>query len=94
MISVSSTLLILYFYNNMRVKRLQEKRIHVYETEDEQRDETDNRLNNEQPNHLQFKVKLTSITQQGNFEQDDEYELVLDNGRDIQVDFEDIQPED
>ena len=78
----------------MRVKRLQEKRIHVYETEDEQRDETDNRLNNEQPNHLQFKVKLTSITQQGNFEQDDEYELVLDNGRDIQVDFEDIQPED
>ena len=66
----------------------------MYETEDEQRDETDNRLNNEQPNHLQFKVKLTSITQQGNFEQDDEYELVLDNGRDIQVDFEDIQPED
>ncbi len=78
----------------MRVKRLQEKRIHVYETEDEQRDETDNRINNEQPNHRQFKVKLTSITQQGNFEQDDEYELVLDNGRDIQVDFEDIQPED
>ncbi len=78
----------------MRIKRLQEKRIHVYETEDEQRDETDNRINNEQPNHLQFKVKLTSTAQQGNLEHDDENELVLDNGRDIQVDFEDIQPED
>ena len=78
----------------MRVKRLQEKRIHVYETEEDHNDETDNRINNEQPNHRQLKVKLTSTAQQGNLEQDDENELVLDNGRDIQVDFEDIQPED
>ena len=44
-IVVSSTLLVLYFYN-MRVKRLKEKRIHVYETEEEHHDETDNRINN------------------------------------------------
>ena len=76
------------------MKRLQEKRIHVYETEEGQRDETDNRINNEQPNHRQLKVKLTSTAQQGNLEHEYENELVLENGRDIQVDFEDIQPED
>jgi hypothetical protein len=92
-ISVSSTLLILYLYN-MRMKQLQERRIHVYETEEDHRDEMDNRMNNEQPNHCQLKVKLTSTAQKGNLEQDDENELVLENGRDIQVDFEDIQPED
>jgi hypothetical protein len=36
-IVVSSTLLVLYFYN-MRVKRLKEKRINVYETGEEHRD--------------------------------------------------------
>ena len=56
----------------MRVKRLQEKRIHVYETEEGQRGEMDNRINNEQPNHRQLKVKLTSTAKKSNLEQDDE----------------------
>jgi len=66
----------------MRVKRLQEKRIYVHETEDDHRDEMEIQRNQEVPNHRQH--KLTTTAQKGDLKLHDQK-----NNKLVLVDLED-----
>ena len=66
----------------MRVKRLQEKRIYMHETEEDQRDKMEIQRNQEVPNHRQH--KLTTTAQKGDLKLHDQK-----NNKLVLVDLED-----